>query len=377
MEKTIRWGIWGTGAIAHQVASDLRLVEGAVLHAVASRTGERAAAFAADHRAQRWYQGLDSLLSDTEVDVVYVATPNHRHWVDCLACIHAGKAVLCEKPLALNHAQAQLVAEASRLNRTFCMEAMWTRFIPAVEEARRLLHADAIGPVRLIQGNFTYPASGGRDNRLFDLDRGGGALLDRGVYLISLAQHLLGVPESIHGCMTLGATGVDEQSSYQLTFKNGALADLASSLLVRGSNDFVFLGERGSIRLSEPFYCAHRLEVRSHAPRPSGESDAMPARNTSSSRTGSLRQRPAIKWFRRRLSPMVDLLRRGRVRHLPFGGNGYQFELMEVDRCLRLGLTESPRMPLNDSLEVLKTMDALRQQCGLLYPQECAELQIH
>ena len=375
MRNAIRWGIWGTGAIAHLVASDFRLADGAVLHTVASRTEERAKQFASEHGIEKWYEGLDSLLNDREVDVVYVATPNHRHLEDCLACIHAGKAMLCEKPLALNLAQAQLIANAARLHKVFCMEAMWTRFIPAVQEAKRSIDAGKIGPVRLIQGNFAYPAQRRRDRRLFDFEMGGGALLDRGIYLISLAQHLLGVPDSIRGTTVLGATGVDEQSCYQLTFAGGALADLASSLLVRGTNEIVISGDGGLVRLSEPFFCAHRVEVQSYANRDTVERDVTQSLGDVRRHIRRLRNEPTVKSLRRRLSPLLDALRRRCVRSFPFAGNGYQFELMEVNRCLREELTESAMMPVNDSLEVMRTMDALRSQWGLTYPQECSELQ--
>src|SRR5450631_2072978 len=174
MNSAIRWGIWGTGAIAHSVASDFQLADGGLLHAVASRTKEHAKAFAFEHGVARWGEGLDFLLKDTEVDVVYVATPNQCHFEDCIACIRAGKAVLCEKPFALNLPQAQLIADAARLHKVFCMEAMWTRFIPAVREAKRCIDAGQFGPLRLIQGNFAYPASKGSDTRLFDIKLGGG-----------------------------------------------------------------------------------------------------------------------------------------------------------------------------------------------------------
>jgi predicted dehydrogenase len=376
MNQLIRWGIWGTGAIAHRVAEDLGLVDGAILHAVASRSGERAASFATAHAAQRSYQGLEALLQDPEVDVVYVATPNHRHWEDCLACIHRGKAVICEKPFALNLAQARLVADASRANRVFCMEAMWTRFIPAVRETKRMVASGAVGAVRMIQGTFGYPAPRSGDSRLFDSHAGGGALLDRGVYLISLAQDLLGVPEKIRGTAAIGATGVDEQSFFHLCFANGAVASLGSSFLVKSSNEFVIYGERGSVRVCDPFWGAHRLEVQSYATPQAGNGGSAQGGTKDDGAVQRLRSHPAVKSMRRRLSPIVDMLRRGRVRTFPFAGNGYQFELMEVNRCLRAGLTESPVMSLNDSLEVLKTMDALRAQWGLMYPQEYAELQI-
>jgi predicted dehydrogenase len=351
----IRWGIWGTGAIAHQVAGDFPLARGGVLHAVASRTLDRSQSFAARHGIAKSYAGLEPLLNDAEVDVVYVATPNDRHAPDSLACIQAGKAVLCEKPFALNLAQAQQVAQAARERKVFCMEAMWTRFIPAVSEAKRCIDAGAIGSVRMMQGNFAYPVSAALKDRVFDPEHGGGAMLDRGVYLISLAQHLLGAPQSARGAKSVGTTGVDEQSTYQLTYAGGALADFTASLRARGSNEVIISGDRGMLRLCDPFYCAHRLVLRSY-----GE----PAAGQTHSVSKSVRDTPALKAIRRRMSPLINVLQRGEVRSFPFAGNGYQFELMEVNRCLGDKRTESKVMGLNDSLAVMQTMDLLRSQMG-------------
>lgn len=375
MNSAIRWGIWGTGAIARLVADDFQLANGALLHAVASRTEKRAKEFASDYRVAKWYEGLDSLLDDADVDVVYVATPNHRHLEDCLACIRAGKPVLCEKPLALNLAEAQLIANAARLHKVFCMEAMWTRFIPAVVEAKRCIDAGEIGPPRFIQGNFAYPASRESETRLFDINQGGGALLDRGVYLISLALHLLGVPSLTRGIAALGETGVDEQSSYQFVFADGAVADLAASLLVRGTNDFLISGEDGLLRLSEPFFCAHTLEVQSHKHQGIIQKELKPSQGGIHGLVQRLRKHPGVKSLRRRLDPLIKVLHRKRIRSLPFAGNGYQFELAEVNRCLWEKRIESAVMPLNDSLEAMRLMDALRSEWGLVYPQERSALQ--
>jgi predicted dehydrogenase len=364
VNKLIRWGIWGTGSIAHLVASDFRLVDGAVLHAVASRTPERAQRFAAGHQVPRCYGTLEALLNDAEVDVVYIATPNYRHVDDCLASIRAGKAVLCEKPFALNLSQAHQIAEAARHHKVFCMEAMWTRFIPAVQEAKRCIDGGAIGSIRMLQGNFAYPVPAGSEARFFDVDLGGGALLDRGVYLISLAQQLLGVPQSIRGTACLGATGVDEQSAYQLVYAQGSLADLAASLRVRGSNELIIFGERGIVRLCEPFYRAHRLVLQSSAYPRAAAPEGAPRSGGVRKIIGTVRDAPTTKSLWRRLSPLRDLLHR-RVRTFPFPGNGYQFELLHVGHCLREQRTESPIMPLADSLEVMRTMDALRSQMGV------------
>jgi predicted dehydrogenase len=372
VNKEIQWGMWGCGAIAHSVASDFRFVKGATLNAVASRTEDHARRFALQNGVAKWYSGLEPLLNDAEVDIVYVSTPNPSHMDDCIACIEAGKAVLCEKPFALNLAQAQRIVDAARRCNVFCMEAMWTRFVPAVMEATRCIKAGAIGPIRMIQGNFAFPASLDRDSRVFDIEKGGGALLDLGVYLICLTQQLMGLPQSIRGTARLGATGVDEQSAYQLLYANGAMADLAASLQVRGTNDVVIFGESGVLRLCEPFYCAHRFILKPHAhaqaglpPSPVGWKKIVEA----------VRKTPSAKSLRRRLTSVVEVLKRDHVQTFPVPGNGYQFELMEVSRCVREQCTESAIMPLGDSLDVMRTMDVLRSQWGLVYPQEQSDRQ--
>jgi predicted dehydrogenase len=355
VEKLIRWGIWGTGAIAHSAADDLRLVSGTLLQGVASRRVERARSFAAEHRIARCY---------TEIDVVYVASPNHCHLEDSLSCIQAGKALLCEKPFALDLYEAQRIVDAARQRKVFCMEAMWTRFIPAIIEAKRCIDVGMIGSIRLIQGNFSYPVPAGGEARFFDRELGGGAMLDRGVYLISLAQHLLGRPQSIGGTAFLGQTGVDEQSSYQLTYVGGALADLAASLRVRGTNEVWIFGDGGLLRLCEPFYRAHRLVLKQYAQQQAvvGE-DSRPNSRGVGRILGGARNSPTAKSLLRRFSPLRALLSRG---------NGYQFQFAEVSRCVREQRNESAIIPLDDSLEVMRTMDALRAQWSPARPQVAA-----
>ena len=352
--KAIRWGIWGTGAIAHSVAADFPFVKGALVQAVASRTGQHAQRFATRFGVPKFYTGIEPLLNDSEVDVVYVATPNSRHMQDSVACMEAGKAVLCEKPFAINLAEAQRIVATAQQRKVFCMEAMWTRFIPAVIEVKRLIDSGAVGPIRLMQGNFAYPVPAGVDSRLFDADAGGGALLDRGVYLISLAQHLLGAPESISGAACLGATGVDEQSAYQLVHKGGALADFAASLRTRGTNEVTISGASAVICMCEPFYRAHRIVTQTFGT-PQANAAVEPG-------AGGLKDSPSIKALRRRLSPLLEMLQRGRVQTFPFPGNGYQFELQHVTDCLTEQRLESAIMPLSDSLEVMRTMDVLHAQ---------------
>jgi predicted dehydrogenase len=218
----------------------------------------------------------------------------------------------------------------------------------------------------MIQGNFAYRVPEGRESRFFKPELGGGALLDRGVYLISLAQHLLGVPQTIRGSACVGATGVDEQSAYQLVFDSGAIADLSASLCVRGTNEVVISGDSGLLRLCEPFYCADRFTIQAHAhPRAAAQEDAQAEPTGLRKVTRAVRDASTTRLLRRRLSPIVSALRRGKARSFPFPGNGYQFELKHVNECLGEHRTESPIMPLNQSLEVMQTMDILRNQMGL------------
>lgn len=372
-EPIIRWGIWGTGAIASQVASDFPILDGeAVIEAVASRSLDRARRFASRFRVPHFYCGLEPLVHRPEIDAVYISSPNHCHLPDSLTALGAGKAVLCEKPFALNFAEARQIAETARNQKVFCMEAMWTRFVPAIKELKRLLDAGTIGAIRLMQGNFAHPDSPGTASRLFDLAAGGGVLLDRGVYLISLAHYLLGTPRSIHGTAVLGETGVDEQSAYQLSFEAGALTDFAASFKTRATNEVNIFGEHGAVKLCEPFFCPHRLVVRQYnAVRSITMEEVEKSPGQFRDLAEKMRSDPRTKLFVRKLAgPLSRLRQRSSVRSFPFPGNGYQFELHEVNCCLRERKNESAIMPLDQSLEVMETMDTLRAQFGLVYPQE-------
>jgi predicted dehydrogenase len=350
------WGLWGTGRLAQHVAEDFPRATNAVLKAVGSRSEERARVFARDHRVERHVAGLDALLKDAELDAIFVASPNARHVADCVAVIAAGKAVVCEKPFALDAAGARQIAAAARARGVFCMEAMWTRFIPSVIEAKARVDRGELGAVRLLQGNFAYAVAPKSAPALFDPAAGGGALLDRGVYLISLAQHLLGAPEKVDAIAQFHASGVDEQSTYQLRFAGGAVAAFSASFSVHGSNEFQVFGERGRICLHDPFYRAHRLSYQpSFAP---GDESAAPA-----SRPGwkaSLRGSAVAQSARAALDPLVQRLAGRRTVSMSFAGHGYQFELAEASRCIASGLSESPVMPLADSVAVMQTLDELR-----------------
>ncbi len=350
MTKPIRFGIWGTGFIAQQLAADIPLVPGATLHAVASRDAARAKAFAATYKALKSYEGLAAMLADPDLDAVYLASPNHRHAPDSLQCIAAGKAVLCEKPFAVTAAEAQTVVDAARARRVFCMEAMWTRFFPAIAETKRLIASGELGRIALLQGTFASAAPPS-SSRFAPLDQGGGALLDLGVYLVSLSQHLLGEPAKVRAHATLAPGGADATSTVHLAWPDGTLATFSSSLRVNGANEFLIAGDRATLHLPDPFYSPHRLELTPQDPPREGPSTS----------TRFPKPRPAaVRKLRRQLTPILALLRPPTTRTFHFPGNGYQFQLAEVVHCLNHGQTESSIMPLEDTLAVMRTLDKIR-----------------
>lgn len=368
--RPIRWGILGTGSVARAFAADLKLLPDAALTAVGSRRLDRARAFAGEFGAPRAVDSAAGLAGDDDVDVVYIATPHSRHVEDCLACLDRGRTVLCEKPFALNADEARRVIEAARASGRFCMEAMWMRFHPLIQEARSLVRSGAIGDIRLLTADFGYPAPFWPESRLYDPHSGGGALLDRGVYPLSLASFLLGPPAEAVGRATIGTTGVDEQSSAILTYPTGTLAVLTASLRSRLSNEAVIVGTRGRIRLHEPFYAPRRLSV-AHFEEPVGA----PAVDSSSSSGGWKARLGRSPMVRRAFDtfgvPLLRMVRPGGPTRLHYAaGTGYQHEAAEVHRCLRAGLLESPIMPLDESLRLLETTDALRRSWGLSYPGE-------
>ena len=241
------------------------------------------------------------------------------------------------------------------------------RFHPLIQQVRELVRSGAIGEVRLLTADFGYPAAFAPDNRFYDLQAGGGAFLDRGVYPLSLAYFLLGSPTDVVGRASIGSTGVDEQQSTLLTYQGGALAVLTASLRSRLRNEAVVIGTRGQIRIHEPFYAPRRMSV-SHFEEPVGSLAAKP----STGWKARLRRNPLLRRAHDSLgSPLLGLVRRGGqslVHHSP--GEGYHYEAAEVVRCLRAGLLESPIMPLDETKAILETADSLRRAWGLAYPGE-------
>lgn len=340
MKRQVGWGIFGTGMVATAFAEGLRGLPDIRLAAVGSRDLERARGFAARWGAARACGDYAEVAADPAVDVVYVATPNHRHAPDSRLCLEAGKAVLCEKPFALDAAQAREVVDLARARGLFCMEGMWMRFMPAVRRLKRLVEEGAVGRVHSFAADLGFPVPRDPGNRFFDPALGGGALLDLGVYPLSLAFHLLGPPVRIRAQAGLASTGVDEQVAAVLGYQDGRLATVATSIGAQLPGEALVVGDRGSIRLHGPLYRPSRLSIMKTPPPPSGGR--------------------AVRLIRRALRKLVG--RRPRTIYAPCRGNGYVHEAEEVVRCIQDGRLESEVMPLDETLAIMEAMDEIRRR---------------
>ena len=358
MGGKIRWGILSTGAIARQFAQGLISVPDAELVAVGSRTQAAADRFGETFRVPHRHASYQALADDPDVDVVYIGTPHNLHCENTLMCLDAGKPVLCEKPFAINAAQAGRMIAAARAKRLFLMEAMWTRYLPAILELKRLLAAGTIGAIRMIEADFGFRPEYDPQGRLFNPELGGGALLDIGIYPISMAYLLLGPPSRMTGMAELGRTGVDERSAVVFGYAGGELAVLSFSLTTDMPSEVLVFGTEGWIRVHGPIYRPQRLTI-SLKKKLAANPEALPGF------VRGLGRLPMPAPLRRRI-----LARDERSIPLPVTGNGYNYEAVEVMRCLREGMQESPGMTLDESLAIMRTMDEIRALWGLKYPAE-------
>lgn len=364
--KIIRWGILGTGKIALDFAQGLKFLPDAQLLAVGSRTLSTAQEFSRQLNVPKAYGSYEDLVKDPEIDVVYIATPHIRHKQDSILCLEAGKAILCEKPFTINAQEAREVITLARQKQLFCMEAMWMRFMPLIQKVRELINSGEIGEVRTLTADFGYAVELDPNNRFFNLKSGGGALLDRGIYLLSLAFFLFGSTDKIVSQATIGETGVDEQCAMVLNYPKGQLAILSANLRATTSNEVIIGGTKGQIRIHAPFYRPHKISIAKFSPA---------VLSTANSANSSFKQKIISSLKENQVVQRLYLefgsyLKQPKKIVQIFEGNGYNYEAAEVMRCLRSGEKESKIMPLDETLSIMETMDAIRRQWNLQYPQE-------
>ncbi len=327
MQRETRWGILATGNIAHKFAEGLAAVRGARLVACGSRNKDRARAFADQFDIPRAHGSYKALANDDEVEVVYIATPHPFHRDNALACLDGGKAVLVEKPFAVNTRQGRDIVDTARRKGLFCMEAMWTRFFPVMVELRRLLADGRIGQVRMVQADFGFRCNWDPQHRLLNPDLGGGGLLDVGIYPLSLASMVLGGFEAVTGLAEIGDTGVDTQAGIVGRHPDDRISVLSCAVQTTTPREAWILGTEGRVHIPDPWFAPRSMTVID----PDGAEETFEPEAT---------------------------------------GNGYNHQAQAVADCLARGKTESPVMGLDETLAILETMDQLRRTWDETYPFE-------
>ena len=321
MTEPLRWGLIGTGWIADSFAADLACTESGRVVAVGSRRTESADRFADRFEIPNRHGSYEALVADPEVDVVYVATPHPLHHPNTLLALRAGKPVLVEKPFTMNAVEARELVAAARAEKLFCMEAMWTRFLPHIAQIRRLVAEGALGEIVTVSADHGQWFAKDPEFRLFAPELGGGALLDLGVYPVSFASMLLGAPSTIVALIDPAFTGVDGQTSMLFGYDSGAQAVLSCTLSAKSPTRAAIVGSEARIEIDGDFYT--------------------PTSFTLITRSGE------------------------RTRYdEPHPGRGLWHQADEVARCLREGLLESPLMPLDESISIMQTLDAVLAQAA-------------
>ena len=324
MKKQYNWGILGAGRIADKFCTALIDTPNASLYALASRNEETGKAFASKFNASVYYNNYLELVTNPNVDVIYIATPHVFHYKQTLLCLNHNKPVLCEKPMSISFQQTQEMISLAQKKNLFLMEAMWTACMPCIQSIKEIISEGTIGSLQYIQADFGFSTPIDADSRLFNKALGGGSILDVGVYPISLATSLLGDPSLIKSVSALTETKVDAYSNSILQYPNGATAHLFSAVTTETPVEATIIGTKGRIKVDSPWYMATDFTV---------------FLNDGTSKSYSFLHQT----------------------------NGFEYEIIEVMNCLDNGLLQSPLVPHQQTLTVSKIMDELLKQAGVDY----------
>ena len=331
MGKSYTWGIMGAGVIARKLAGALKQTKTAELSFVASKSAERAKAFAEEQDVPR-YGSYDELVNDNSIDIIYVATTHNFHRENARMALEHGKHVLMEKPFTVNAKEADELIEISREKGVFLMEAIWTRFLPTYVKLHSLLESGAIGDLRYVDvsfGNFALPQY---EKRLKDPALAGGVTLDMGIYPISFCCYMLQeLPVEIQSVCRFSDRGIDELASYLFRFPSGVIAQIATSFALKMENQAAIYGTKGYILFSR-FAMGNEFTVYTH------------------NGTNEIEKQESFK--------------------LETAENGFIYQVEEVHRCLDAGRTESAVIPLKETRDIMAVMDTMRASWGLKYEFE-------
>ncbi|WP_162802740.1 Gfo/Idh/MocA family protein [Ornithinimicrobium avium] len=325
VDRPVRWGLLGAGSIAPALVRAVASTSGGEVVAVAARDGARAQAFADEHGVPRAWGSYAELLADDGVDVVYISSTHPHHAAQALDCLAAGKHVLVEKPITLTVRDTEAVLDRARARGLFAMEAMWTRCLPLVRELLGRVRSGELGQVRSVFAAFTVPFGYDESHRLFDLANGGGALMDLGVYPVTLAHLLAGHPTDVQVIGSTVPTGADDQVGLQWRSEDGVLVQVLCDSQSHGASRTVVRGTGGWIEVHGPVNDPESFTVHRAGDGPEQV-------------TGERR--------------------------------GFVHQVQEVHRCLREGLVESPLVPHEASVAVMTVLESVRHELGVRYPQE-------
>ena len=325
----MKWGILATGTIAAKFAETVNAMEDTqVLAACASRTMEKAEAFREKYNIVRAYDTYEAMMQDPDVDAVYIATPNNMHYDNCVMCLNAGKHVLCEKPFTVDREEAEKLFALAKEKGLFIMEAFWIRLLPALQKMKELIENGMIGDVVWARSDYGFVAKGARKDRKFDSSLAGGALLDIGIYNLGFMRMVMGdvQPESFESQYHINEYGTDDFSTILLRYPGGKSAVVTTSIGINMTRYAIVYGTKGSIALDD-FQHAQKLIVQVE-----GE-DAY----------------------------VIDL---------PEEINGFEYQIREVDRCVKLGMTTSDVLKAEDTLDILELMSEIRKSWGMTFACE-------
>jgi predicted dehydrogenase len=321
----LRWGFLSAGGIATAVADDFRIA-GMNIQAVGARDLEKANAFADKFNIPNRHQGYEDLVNDPEVDAVYVSTPHPWHHQHALLALSAGKHVLLEKPFTINAREAREIQELASAKNLFVLEAMWTRFLPSMDEIFKVIHSGVLGEIKLIIADHSQYLP--HVPRLWEPELGGGALLDLGIYPVSFAIRVLGFPDKATAKATLTGDKVDETTSIIFEYANGAQATLTTTMSAAGPVTATVVGTYGRIEIDKSFYNQTSFRVYNQG----GE---------------------VIQSYNEKIA-----------------GIGRQYQGLHLEACVAQGLKESPVLSISESVKIMEVMDQLRSQIGVTYPTE-------
>lgn len=321
--RNYNWGILGAGKIAEKFAQDLATVNGAVLYAVASRSIDKAEEFAKNHKIMISYGSYLELVEDENIDIIYVATPHSFHFEHAMLCLKHQKAVLCEKPFGINLEQVEAMISLAKEKNVFLMEALWTQFLPHFQFVSELTMSKKYGELLDIKADFGFNAAFDADNRLYNKELGGGSLMDVGIYPVFLALSLLGYPENITAEAKFGSTGVDENCNMQLSYANGAKADLYSAINETTPITATLRFDKATVIINSRFHEPSSVSIQTN-------------------------ENIETKEF-------------------PVTTHGYNFEAAHVQDMIKENRIESNLMTFEKSKNLISILDRIRKQINLKY----------